>query len=111
LHAHAERSEVRVDGSDLAFVEIAIADATGIVAVEEVRDVRVGVDGPGELIPLGSAQPDSEERFDSDSRRSFNGRVLAVVRPTGPGDIVVRAIAEGLRSDEVTIRAVDVPVP
>ncbi|MER6816234.1 hypothetical protein ABT299_43815 [Spirillospora sp. NPDC000708] len=36
---------------------------------------------------FGSAAPSTEERFDAAEHRTYEGRALAVLRPTGTGEI------------------------
>jgi hypothetical protein len=42
-----------------------------------------------------SANPETTERFDSPTWTTFDGRALAVVRPTGIGAITVTVTSEG----------------
>ena len=41
--------------------------------------------GAGVLAGLGSGNPSTAERFDASTWTTFDGRALAIVRPTGPG--------------------------
>ena len=66
------------------------------------REVTVTVDGPGVLQGFGSAAPATEESYLDDVHTTFDGRALAVVRPTGPGAIIVTVAAEGC--DPVRVR-------
>ena len=65
---------------------------TACLHVARDRRVEVQVDGPGVLQALGSANP-RERRGVSPARRctTFDGRALAVVRPTGEGRITADA--------------------
>lgn len=53
----------------------------------------------------GSADPASEERFDATERRTYEGRALAVLRPTGPGKIRLLASAPDCEPVEVLVVA------
>jgi len=55
------------------------------------------------LAGFGSANPSTEERFDASERRTYDGRALAVVRPTGPGKVRVVASAPGCVDVEVEV--------
>jgi beta-galactosidase len=57
--------------------------------------VTVSIDGPGVLAGFGSAAPATEESYLDDVHTTFDGRALAVVRPTRPGRITVTATAAG----------------
>ena len=63
------------------------------------------VEGPGVLQALGSANPATGEGFTGTSCTTFDGRALAVVRPTGEGLITLRATAEGCEARQVVIDA------
>jgi hypothetical protein len=76
-----DRAAIAADTRDLAYVEVLTADD---------RAVTVEVDGPGVLQGLASARPDTEEPFTGDTVTTWEGRALAVIRPTGPGTITVR---------------------
>lgn len=54
--------------------------------------IEFSIDGPGEIIGLGSARPNSVESFQQMSRTTFEGRCIAIVKSTGmEGDIEIRA--------------------
>ncbi len=54
---------------------------------------------------LGSGRPRTEETFHAATRTTYDGRALAIVRPTGVGEITVTVTAEGLEQATVVIRA------
>jgi beta-galactosidase len=69
------------------------------------RRVEVQVEGPAVLQALGSANPATVEGFAGPSCTTFDGRALAIVRPTGEGRITLRATAEGGEPQRVEIDA------
>lgn len=101
LVARAEDPQVDVDG--LIFVRIALEDAGGVVACDADRLVRVEVDGPGELVGLGTGRARTEESFAVDTVTTYDGRALAIVRPTGAGEVAVTVSAEGVPPASVTV--------
>jgi beta-galactosidase len=97
LTATADRGELPADGGDVAFIEIALADARGTVATGTDQLLTATVTGPGELTAFGSARPCTEEGYQAGAHTTFDGRALAVVRATGPGDLKLEvSSAEGL---------------
>jgi hypothetical protein len=76
-----DRSSISAGTTDLAYVEILTA---------EDREVTVEVEGPAVLAGLASARPDTEEPFTGDTVTTYDGRAIAVVRPTGTGTVTVR---------------------
>ncbi len=103
LRVDAERSTVTASGGDLAYVTVALTDADGTVHTAADRPVRLELTGPGTLQGYGSAEPATEERFDTTEHRTYEGRALAVIRPTGPGKIGIRATAEGCEPAEAWV--------
>ncbi|MEV8544121.1 glycoside hydrolase family 2 TIM barrel-domain containing protein [Streptomyces sp. NPDC051572] len=93
LRAESDRPVVSANGGDLAYVTLTLTDPDGTLNTAADRPVRLEVTGAGVLLGFGSADPASEERFDATERRSYEGRVLAVLRPTGPGRIHLTASA------------------
>ncbi|MDT0234844.1 glycoside hydrolase family 2 TIM barrel-domain containing protein [Curtobacterium sp. BRB10] len=104
LTAWAEDTRIGTDSAALAFVPIELRDAAGSLVHAADRRVHVLVEGPANLVAVGSGRPDQRERFDSGTSETYDGRALAIVRPTGPGTITVTVAAEGLAPVTVTVR-------
>ncbi len=103
----AEAESVVADGADLIFANFAIQDADGVVEMLADEQVTVTVSGPGELVGFGTAAPATEEDFTADTRTTFRGRALAVVRSTGePGTITITARTESRGEATLTVDAV-----
>jgi beta-galactosidase len=100
-----DRPLIDAGDRDLAYVEIALVDADGNAHSNEDRAVTITVDGLGVLQGFGSGNPCTEETFWSPTHDTFNGRALAVVRPTGAGTISVTVSADGCEDRTVTIEA------
>lgn len=96
LVVRADRTDLRADDTDLAFVTIELADHQGVLFVDRDVEVRVTVTGAGVLQGLGSARPETTERFDTPTQTTFEGRALAAIRPSGTGEIIVTAESSGL---------------
>jgi beta-galactosidase len=100
-----DRSELRADGTDLAYVTITLVDADGNLYTTADREMSVVLDGPGVLQGFGSAAPRSEETFAGDRHTTFDGRAIAVVRPTGAGTITITVSADGCGARSVSFTA------
>ncbi|UGQ11020.1 DUF4982 domain-containing protein [Yinghuangia sp. ASG 101] len=103
LRAEVERPVVTAKDRDLAYVALTLTDAHGTCHTAADRTVTIDVSGDGVLQGFGSADPSTEERFDATERRTHEGRALAVVRPTSPGKIRLRASANDCEPVEVLI--------
>jgi beta-galactosidase len=105
LSVTADRGLIRADDTDLAFVDIALTDHEDNLCPRADRPVTVTVSGPGVLQGLGSARPVTEESFTGTTHTTYDGRALAVVRPTGPGEIKVEVTAADCEAATVTVQA------
>ncbi|KAA8745381.1 glycoside hydrolase family 2 TIM barrel-domain containing protein [Paenibacillus sp. UASWS1643] len=103
LNSEVDRAEITAADNDLAFIKISLIDELGNLYNTADRKVSVKVEGPGVLQGLGSAKPDTEEPFFNNEHTTFDGKALAVVRPTGKGTITVKVNADGCDTQIVTI--------
>ena len=66
--------------------------------------IKFAVSGPGTNAGVDNGDPASGELFQADQRSAFQGRALLVVRSKRqPGEIVVKATAEGLEPATLTL--------
>jgi beta-galactosidase len=102
----ADRTMIAADGRDLAFITGDIQDANGTLVPAAETSVAFTVTGPGQLIGLDNGNPVDTTSYKATSRKSFSGKVLAIVRSTGAaGQIVVSATASGLTAGSATVSA------
>jgi len=88
----ADREVIDADGQDLSYLTVEVVDQEGIRLPFGEELIEFSIDGPGEIIGLGSARPNSVESFQQMSRTTFEGRCIAIVKSTGmEGDIEIRA--------------------
>lgn len=97
IAAWADRTVLSADGQDLSFIAISVVDGQGRLHTTADKTVRVTVEGPGVLQGLGSADPYSTEGFAGPEHRTFEGRLLAVVRAVSAGVIQVVLESDGQR--------------
>ncbi len=94
LVARAERDVIAADAG-LGYVVLTLEDESGVTVVDADRLVTVEVSG-AELAGLGSGRARTEESFAGPAVTTHDGRLLAIVRATGAGEIRVTATADGL---------------
>ena len=105
LTATPDRATLHAGEQDLSFVALELV-ADGVIVGAD-RAVTVEVTGAGELAGMCSANPKTTERFDASTWKTFDGRALAVVRPTGLGTITVTCTAEGLPPETIDLEVVE----
>jgi len=105
MEVSVDRSEIRADDTDLAYIDVALRDAQGRLNTAVVRSVSVSVEGAGVLQGLGSSNPCPEGNYFDSECPTYHGQVLAAIRPTEAGEITVTISAEGCKPATVTIVA------
>jgi beta-galactosidase len=99
-----DRSVITTDMNDLAYVTVELVDANGNRVLAAQNKIRFQVDGNAELIASGNANPVEPKSFQSDSCNSFQGRCLAILRPTGkPGRVTLTAECRDLTAEKCVI--------
>ncbi len=101
----SDRSTLKSDGTDLAFVTVSVADPAGLVVPRSKNRVRFVIEGPGDIIATDNGDPTSHESFQSTNREAFNGLVLVIVRTRAgePGTIRLRAISDSLTGAQISL--------
>jgi beta-galactosidase len=105
IRLSADRSTIKADRNDLSYVMAEILDAEGNVIPDNDKTlVNFEISGNGEIAGVGSGSPTDMSSFQQPSKKSWQGKCLAIIRPKGaPGKIVLNATAEGLKGAEIEI--------
>jgi beta-galactosidase len=99
-----DRSRIKADGKDLAFVTIKITDKEGTMVPTADNLVFFDIKGGGKISGVGNGDPISMEPCKGRQRRAFNGMCLAVVQSTNQsGTITLTASSTGLPDATITI--------
>jgi beta-galactosidase len=107
LRLHADRSCIRADRNDLAYITVELCDRNGRPVPDAVDSVRFAVEGPAEIVAVANADPKTTAPYRGREHRLWRGRALVILRPTGPvGVIVLHAIADGVKSGKVAVQCV-----
>jgi len=106
LAASADRAAIAASRDDLAYVTVEVMDAAGRRVPDAERPLQFSVTGPAELAAHGNGNPADASSYRGYARTTFNGRALAVLRPTGqPGTIELKVESPGLAPAKVTVTA------
>jgi beta-galactosidase len=105
LQAEVDRTTIVADDRDLVYVTVAIVDGFGTIDASTDLAVRIELEGPAFLQGFASADPRSMESYRSATTTTYEGRAVAVVRPTGAGPISIRAMADDLDPTSVVVTA------
>jgi beta-galactosidase len=105
IEATPDRARLVADDRDLAFVALELRDPQGTLITSDDRELTAKVTGPGVLQGFGSARPVTTEGYRTGTHSTFEGRALAIVRPTGPGLITLHVAGVGLADITVILHA------
>jgi beta-galactosidase len=97
LRVKADRKRITPDRNQLAYVTIDILDKDGRRVHDAVHVLRATLAGPVELMAFGNANPRGLASFRQPVAKTWHGRALAVLRPTGESGVATISVdADGL---------------
>ncbi|TWT84055.1 Evolved beta-galactosidase subunit alpha [Planctomycetes bacterium CA13] len=107
IDLRADRSLIDSDGRDLSFITVQISDAQGLLVPRSNNEVQFELEGPGEILAVGSGDPTSHESFQASKRKAFNGLCLVIVRSRAgeSGEIRLSATSDGLGKARLQIES------
>lgn len=80
LVATVDRSTIKADGEDLAFVTVKITDKNGLMVPDANHKVSFSLEGLGEIVATDNGDPANLVSFASHERQAYYGMVLAIIR-------------------------------
>lgn len=104
LTATPEHTRLVANHRDLAFVTLELRDPEGTLITCDDRELTATETRSGALQGFGSARPVTEEGYRTGMHTTFEGRALAIIRPTGPGLIVLNIAGLGISDVTVNLR-------
>ena len=106
LKLSPDRDQLTAATNDLSFIKVDVVDKDGNRCPDAINSINFKIEGPGEIIAVGSADPSSHESNISTSRKAFQGRCMVVVKAgKEPGDIKLTATSDGLKSSTVILNS------
>jgi beta-galactosidase len=110
LRLSADRKTIAASRNDLSYVTVELVDAAGNAVPDGVRTIEFEITGAGELAAAGSANPKDVTSFRMPTARTFQGKCMAILRPTGhAGTITLHAKSAGLEPAVVVVKCVGRP--
>ncbi len=102
-----DRKTLAGDGNDVVPVTVEALDKDGHPVPIANLPVEFEISGPGSIIGVGNGDPTSHEPEKGNRRSLFNGLAQVILQSQrgGSGNIVLRAMGEGLKPAEITITA------
>ena len=99
-----ETTNLCANGQDLCFLNIDLIGENGITKSSVDQNLKIEISGPATLQGYGSARPNIEKSFCSDTFKTFYGKSLAVIRAGyEPGTVTVKVSGKGLDTQKLTL--------
>jgi len=99
-----DRSRIRADGEDLAFVTVTVRDKRGVAVPTTEPLIRFRVSGGARIVGVDNGDQISHTSFQAHQVRLFNGKALVIVRAgRKPGTVRLTAESKGLTTGTLHI--------
>jgi len=100
----ADRNSIEANGQDLSYVTVEITDANGNRNPKAENEVKFEIEGPGEIIAVGNANPVSLESYQQPIRKAWQGKCLVIIKSgKQAGNVLLTARSENLNTKTIKI--------
>ncbi|MCV9388921.1 glycoside hydrolase family 2 TIM barrel-domain containing protein [Reichenbachiella ulvae] len=100
-----DRTNLTADGLDLSYITVKVTDREGRLVPDASHNIQFEVSGAGTNAGVGNADVISEELFQSNERKVFQGKALLIIRgDRDPGTIRIKATATGLKTGKAKLQ-------
>ena len=104
LKLEVDRSTLRTDGEDLAYITVSIVDKNGVFCPTATNEISFEVKGKGKYKAVANGDPTCLTPFQSNKMKAFSGKLVAIVEAGDvKGNITFEAISKGLKSKKAQI--------
>ncbi|REE05508.1 glycoside hydrolase family 2 TIM barrel-domain containing protein [Marinoscillum furvescens] len=108
LKLEPDRQKLQANGLDLSYLTVSVVDKQGRLVPDAEYTINFEVSGCGVNAGVSNANVISNEPFQGNSRKTFQGKALLVVRATrDTGKIKVKAASNGLKSETVELNVIE----
>jgi beta-galactosidase len=102
-----DRNKIKADRNDLSFVKIEVVDENGELVPLDSSLISLSISGAGSLAGTGNADPKDMSGVNRPVLKAYRGKALAIIYPSGRGNIILRAEAKGLKTGELIVQVSD----
>jgi beta-galactosidase len=100
----ADKTAINGSRNDLSYVMVEVVDDNNQVVPTANLPIQFSITGAGEIKAVGNADPTDLSGFQKPEKKTFRGKCLVIIRPTGSTGIInLRGIASGLSEGQITI--------
>lgn len=108
LEVKAERNTITNNWDDVVYVNVTIVDENGLRYPSDSFKLNFKIEGAGDLVAVDNGYFKSHEKFVTDTKASYKGRALAIVRANASeGEIKITVSCDGFESGSDTITIIN----
>ena len=94
-----DKKIIKANNQDLSYITVELLDAKGNRNPLAENQLKFEIEGPGTIVGVGNANPQSLESYQSSERKAWHGRCIVIVKAgKEAGEIKLKAIAEGINT-------------
>ena len=100
-----DKTTLHANNQDLVYINVELKDNKGVVDPKAELPMQFSVKGAGTIVGVGNANPVSLESFQSDTRKTWKGKCLLIVKAgKEKGEIKITATTGNIKSKELVIK-------
>ncbi|WP_139923197.1 beta-galactosidase GalB [Hymenobacter sp. DG01] len=101
----ADRTTLRADGQDLAFVTARVEDAQGNLCPEATTQLQFSVGGAGKFRAVANGDATNLQPFHEPRMKAFQGQLVALVQTTTQaGEVQLKVSGKGLKDGAIRLQ-------
>jgi hypothetical protein len=101
----ADRTNINNNPNDLSYIQIELIDKAGNVVPDRDTEIALEASGAGKIVAAGNADPTDMKSFRSMSPKTFKGKAMAILQPSGnKGEIKLTAKNSAYREGTISIK-------
>jgi beta-galactosidase len=104
IRLSADRKLIRADPADVAHITVEVLDEDGNLVPTSDNRIEFEVEG-ADIIGVESGNMQDLSSPKTSKRKAFNGLCLAIIQAREAGMIKIKAVSDGLASDEMELQA------
>ncbi len=93
---------------EIIYLSGAVTDDQGVIKVTESKTITVTIEGPGELLGIGSGNPMAEEEYTGRRCTTYNGTMMAVVRRKKPATQLEESIRVSFQTEDLEAVTIEI---
>ncbi|MFC4675075.1 glycoside hydrolase family 2 TIM barrel-domain containing protein [Dysgonomonas termitidis] len=104
LRLKADRLNLKNTKNDLSYIQIELVDKDGNIVPDKDINLQLSISGEGKILAAGNACPTDMESFRSLTPKTYKGKALAIIQPTGKkGEIVLNVITQEYSEQSISV--------